>query len=1168
MEQTANRPNFVHLHVHTEYSLLDGSAKINDLIARVKELGMNSIAITDHGAMYGAISFYKKALEEGIKPIIGCEVYLAKGSRLTKDTKGGGYYHLVLLAETNEGYENLMKLVSYGFIDGFYYKPRIDKELLRKYHKGIIASSACLAGEIPRALLNETYTAAKEVALEYIDIFGKDNFFLELQDHGMLEQKKVNVGLEQLGKELDIPLIVTNDSHYIKEADAKPHDVLLCIQTGKTVDDADRMRYEGNQFYVKSQEEMLGLFPHLPEALENTQKIADRCNVNFQFHELKLPQFDVPDGKSADVYLREICEMNFQKKYPDAKPEWKARLDYELATITSMGFVDYFLIVWDFIKYAKEKGIIVGPGRGSAAGSMVSYCLSITTIDPIAYDLIFERFLNPERVSMPDIDIDFCYERRQEVIDYVVKKYGESHVAQIITFGTLAARAAIKDVGRALDIPYQNVDRISKMVPTELGITIEKALKMEPELAKAYANEDDVRELLDTSMSLEGLPRHSSTHAAGVVICKKPVMEYVPLSANDGQINTQYTMTTLEELGILKMDFLGLRTLTVIQNAVKEIERIHHVVIDIDEIPMDDKKVFHLISQGKTDGVFQLESAGMKQFMKELQPESIEDLIAGISLYRPGPMDFIPKYIKGKRSSASILYAHPSLEPILKNTYGCIVYQEQVMEIVRKLAGYSLGRSDLVRRAMSKKKESVMAMERKNFVYGIGDEVMGCEKNGIPPKIAESIFDEMTDFAKYAFNKSHAACYAYVGYQTAWLKTHYPVEFMAALMTSVIDNTSKITGYVEECKKMGVAVLPPDINEGYAHFSVWNGQIRFALNAIKNVGRTAVETLVKEREKNGAFISMTELCNRLDTTVLNKRSLESLIKAGAFDSLGGNRRQYMATYKSILDGMAQSKKNNLQGQLNLFDMGDEDTKMYAMTDELPDISEYQEKEKLSQEREVLGIYVTGHPLAAFEKKIKHCTSHTSMHFLPPEVNADGTPVVNEAFDAVEHDAKVTVGGLVRDMKVILTKRGEKMAFLTLEDFAGTIEIILFPKIYQMYYMMLKEEQAILVRGRASVTGDQEAKVICDTIQLFALDDTNVPQALWLKIPKSSMMTKDAVAYELLPYPGNVPVYVYIEATKEKIKLEETQFVDGEDAVISHMKSFLGEVNVVMKYKDD
>lgn len=1154
-ETTDQSKPFAHLHVHTEYSLLDGSAKIKELVQRTKELGMDSIAITDHGAMFGAVEFYKAALDAGVKPIIGCEVYVAAASRLTKDGKGGGYYHLVLLAENNEGYQNLIKLVSYGFIDGFYYKPRVDKELLRKYHKGIIASSACLAGEVARNILTVSYDEAKDAALEYLDIFGEGNFFLELQDHGMREQKQVNMALVRMSEETGIPLIATNDSHYIYKEDAEPHDILLCIQTGKTVLDEDRMRYEGGQFYVKSPEEMYDLFSYAPTALENTAKIAQRCNVSFCFHELKLPRFDVPQGKTAQQYLREVCEAGFREKYPQAKAEWKQRLEYELTTIENMGYVDYFLIVWDFIKYAKDNGIIVGPGRGSAAGSMVSYCLSITTIDPLKYDLIFERFLNPERVSMPDIDIDFCYERRQEVIDYVIRKYGEDHVAQIITFGTMAARAAIKDVGRALAMPYADVDRISKMIPTELGITIKKALAMNPDLQKAYETEEDTHRLIDTSLRLEGLPRHSSTHAAGVVICKEPVMEYVPLSANDGQVNTQYTMTLLEELGILKMDFLGLRTLTVIQNAVQEVERIHGIKIDIDTIPDDDIEVYQLISQGKTEGVFQLESAGMKQFMRELQPKRLEDLIAGISLYRPGPMDFIPKYVKGKNNPQNIQYTHESLIPILQNTYGCIVYQEQVMQIVRDLAGYSLGRSDLVRRAMSKKKASVMAEERNNFVYGVGKEVPGCVANGIPAEIAEKIFDEMTDFAKYAFNKSHAACYAVVGYQTAWLKAHYPVEFMAALMTSVMDNASKVSGYIEECKKMGISLLPPDINEGYGHFSVSDGKIRFGLAAIKNVGRGVVNTLVTERRENGLFQSMTDFCNRMETGEINKRSIESLIKAGAMDSLGGARSQYMAIYKSILDGIGQARKNNIAGQMNLFDidMGEES---YTPQDDLPKVEEYASREKLAMEKEVLGIYVSGHPLTEYAIKLRRKTSHRSIDFLPVEEGDDR--------HQVEEETKVIVGGMIAAVSVKYTRNNDKMAFLTLEDFQGTMEVVVFPKVYQQYHDLFQEETVILIKGRASVSADGEAKIIASQIQLLQLEEEAKPTSLWLKIAEENEVPLPQIIAVLLQHKGNTPVFIYQEKTKRKMKAERKYWVNGSLDLQQELKLLLGEANVVAK----
>lgn len=1146
---------FTHLHVHTEYSLLDGSAKIKELVGRVKELGMDSIAITDHGAMYGVIDFYKAAKEVGIKPIIGCEVYVAVGSRLQKEGKGGGYYHLVLLAENEEGYHNLIKLVSYGFIDGFYYKPRIDKELLRQYHKGLIASSACLAGEVSRNILTMSYDHAKKAALEYVDIFGEGNFFLELEDHGMSEQKQVNQALVRLSEETGIPLIATNDSHYIYKEDAVPHDILLCIQTAKTVHDADRMRYEGGQFYVKSPEEMAELFAYAPQALENTAKIAERCNVDFVFHDLKLPQFDVPDGKTAASYLREVCEAGFLKRYPNPKPEWKERLEYELQTIETMGYVDYFLIVWDFIKYAKDRDIMVGPGRGSAAGSMVSYCLDITTIDPLRYDLIFERFLNPERVSMPDIDIDFCYERRQEVIDYVISKYGEDHVAQIITFGTLAARAAIKDVGRALAMPYADVDRISKMIPTELGITIEKALKMNVDLKKAYDTEEDTRHLIDMSLRLEGLPRHSSTHAAGVVICREPVVEYVPLSANDGQINTQYTMTLLEELGLLKMDFLGLRTLTVIQRAVKEIERIHHIKLDIDNIPDDDAEVYHLLGQGKTEGIFQLESGGMKQFLKELQPTCLEDWIAGISLYRPGPMDFIPKYIKGKNNKDNIQYTHPSLEPILKNTYGCIVYQEQVMQIVRDLAGYSLGRSDLVRRAMSKKKASVMAEERKNFVYGIGDEVKGCVKNGIPAEVAEKIFDEMTDFAKYAFNKSHAACYAVVGYQTAWLKAHYPVEFMAALMTSIMDNTAKISGYIEECKKMGIALLPPDINEGFGHFSVSDGKIRFGLAAIKGVGKSAVAALVSEREKNGKFVSLTDFCSRMQDGEFNKRSVESLIKSGALDSFGGTRSQYMAVYQNILSGISQDRKKNIAGQLNLFDLQMGDDTSIKQKDQLPALAEFLPKDKLAMEKEVLGIYVSGHPLAEQAEQLRKKISHTSRDFLPEE----GTEKI-----PVAEGEKVIVGGMIAAKSVKYTRNNDKMCFLSLEDLQGNIEIVVFPKVMEQYTALLEEETVVLIKGRANVSADGEVKVIASTISTWEETEQKNNPTLWLKQPAGKETPLLWITPILERYSGNTPVYIYEEKTKRKMKADSKYWVTLEEGLLQELRMLLGDENVAVK----
>ena len=1149
---------FTHLHVHTEYSLLDGSNKISEYVARVKELGQTAAAITDHGVMYGVIEFYKAAKAAGIRPVLGCEVYVAPNSRFDRETAHGEdrYYHLVLLAENNEGYQNLVKLASYGFLDGFYYKPRIDKELLRKYHKGLIASSACLAGEVARNVLTVSYEKAKEAALEYLEIFGEGNFFLELQDHGMREQKQVNSALLRMSKETGIPLVATNDSHYIYKEDAEPHDILLCIQTGKTILDEDRMRYEGGQFYVKSPEEMYGLFSYAPEACENTAKIAERCNVTFTFHELKLPQFDVPEGKDAVGYLRELCYEGFRRHYPEPEPEWEERLEYELATIQNMGFVDYFLIVWDFIKYAKDHGISVGPGRGSAAGSMVSYCLSITTIDPIKYSLIFERFLNPERVSMPDIDVDFCYERRQEVIDYVIEKYGEDHVAQIITFGTMAARAVIKDVGRALAMPYADADRISKMIPRIQGqnITIDAAMEMNPDLKEAYENEEDTKRLIDTSKRLEGLPRHSSTHAAGVVICKAPVMDFVPLSANDGQVNTQYAAGLLEKLGLLKMDFLGLRTLTVIRGAIEEIERNHGIKVDIDNLPMDDPAVYEMVSQGKTDGVFQLESPGMKQFLRELQPKNFEDWIAGIALYRPGPMDFIPTYCAVKNGLRKIQYTHESLKPILENTYGCIIYQEQVMQIVRDLAGYSLGRSDSVRRAMSKKKASVMAEERKIFVYGDGKDIPGCVKNGIPAEKAEKIFDEMTDFAKYAFNKSHSVCYAVVGYQTAWLKRYYPVEFMAALMTSVMDKADKVSGYVEECKKMGIALLPPDINEGFGPFSVSEGKIRFGLSAIKNVGSGAVDLLVREREKNGPFQSMTDFCGRMDGGEWNKRSIESLIKAGAMDSLGGLRSQYMAVYKGIMDGIGQAKKNNIEGQMNLFDIAGDNS--FQKTDDLPKLKEFLPKERLAMEREVLGIYVSGHPLAGYEERFGRKVSCTSLSFQKTEDDEESR---------IEEGEKVIIGGMVMGVSVKYTRKNEKMAIVMLEDFHGAIETLFFPKAYERYGMYLKDEEVLLVRGRANVSADGKANVIADSAEILELDGEDAPKSLWLKMAAGEKVTAAQIKEVLAAHKGDIPVYIYQEETKQKMKAERQFWVTWDEPLREELGRLLGEKNVVVKY---
>jgi len=1065
---------FSHLHVHTEYSLLDGSAKINDLLDRAKELGMKNLAITDHGVMYGVIDFYKAALKREIKPIIGCEVYLASRTRFDKEPRDLSSNHLVLLAENNVGYQNLIKMVSLGFTEGFYRKPRIDFNLLKEHHEGLIALGACLAGPVSRKLMRDEYESAKETAILLRDIMGQDHFFLELQDHGMKQQQKVNQLTIRLADELKINMVATNDVHYISEEDANAHEVLLCIQTGKTMQDEDRMIYEGGQYYLKSSEEMQKLFPYAKEALENTTKIAERCNVSFTFHELKLPSFDVPQGISPEDYLRKLCYAGLSKRYEPITDALKERLEYELNVIIQMGFVDYFLIVGDFIHYAKENAIPVGPGRGSAAGSIVAYTLEITNIDPIKYDLLFERFLNPERVSMPDIDIDFCYERRQEVIDYVIRKYGADRVAQIITFGTMAARAAIRDVGRAINMPYQQVDRIAKMIPTELKITISKALEMSQELREFYNTDEAVKYLLDTSRKLEGLPRHSSMHAAGVVISKKPVVEYVPLNASDGVITTQFSMNTLEELGLLKMDFLGLRTLTVIDNAIKLITKNHNIHLDIEKIDDDDKKVYELIASGSTEGIFQLESSGMKSFMKELAPTSMEDIIAGISLYRPGPMDFIPKYIAGKRDALSITYTHPSLEPILENTYGCIVYQEQVMQIVRDLAGYSLGRSDLLRRAMSKKKTDVMQKEEAIFLNGDGASVRGCIKNGIPKEIAEKIFEDMIDFAKYAFNKSHAAAYAVVAYQTAYLKTYYKVEFMAALMTSVMDTSNKITSYMENCKKMNIIVLPPDINSGYTYFDARDNQVFYGLAAIKNVGRNVIDRIVEEREQGGEFKSLTDFYNRMEAKDTNKRSIESLILAGAFDSLGGKRSQYMAAYKQISTGIQLGKKNNVAGQINLFalSVGEQ----IEDKEHLPPLDEFDLKDLLNYEKEVLGIYLSGHPLDNVRDILDRYISIKSIDLEYKEDEEDA----GEGDEGIKDGQRVTIGGILVDKRIIFTKTNKQMAFLTLEDTLGLMEVVIFPTLYDQF-THFKEESVFIVKGRVSIKEEATAVVLADEI---------------------------------------------------------------------------------------
>ena len=1151
--------SFAHLHVHTEFSLLDGSNKIKECVSRVKELGMNSVAITDHGVMFGVIDFYRAAKAAGIKPILGCEVYVAPGSRFDKEAVGNNddrYYHLVLLAENETGYYNLMKIVSRGFTEGYYYKPRVDMELLEQYHEGIIALSACLAGEVQKNILRGMYGEAKAAACRYKDIFGEGNFFLELQDHGMEEQKLVNQSLLRMSQETGIELVATNDIHYTYADDVKPHDILLCIQTGKKLADEDRMRYEGGQYYIKSEEEMRKLFPYAQEAIDNTQKIADRCNVEIVFGEKKLPKYDVPDGFTSWEYLNKLCYEGLERRYPGDDPKIRERLEYELSVIKRMGYVDYFLIVWDFIKYARDHGISVGPGRGSAAGSIVSYCLGITSIDPLRYQLLFERFLNPERVSMPDIDVDFCFERRQEVIDYVVRKYGTDRVVQIVTFGTMAARGVIRDVGRVMDLPYAFVDGIAKMIPKELNITLGKALQSSPDFKKAYDNDPQVKELIDMSMRLEGLPRHTSMHAAGVVISQKAVEEYVPLSVgSDGSVVTQFTMTTLEELGLLKIDFLGLRTLTVIQDAVRLAEKSSGKEIDINAIDYNDKKVLDYIGSGETDGIFQLESGGMKGFMKELKPQNLEDIIAGISLYRPGPMDFIPQYIKGKNHPEAITYDCPQLEPILAPTYGCIVYQEQVMQIVRDLAGFTLGRSDLLRRAMSKKKGDVMQKERQAFVYG--DEeggVPGCIANGIDEKTANKIYDEMIDFAKYAFNKSHAAAYAVVSYQTAWLKYYYPVEFMAALMTSMIDNPPKVAEYIYSCRQMGIDILPPDINEGVGNFSVQDGKIRYGLAAIKSIGRPVIESIVRERNERGKFKTLKDFIERLSGKEVNKRTIESFIKSGAFDGLGGTRKQFMIIYVQIVDQVNQERKYSMAGQLSLFDMVDDDQKA-EFDIPLPKVGEYEKETRLAFEKEVLGVYLTGHPMEEYEEKWRKSISKTTLDFqLDKETGA-----------AKVHDgAKEIIGGIIATLAIKYTKTNKTMAILTLEDLLGTVEVVVFPRDYEKYKEYLQEENKVFIRGRVSEEDDAPSKLICESIVPFS----QTRKELWLQYAdKDTFLTQEQMLYDLIGNSdGRDEVVIYCKKERVVKRLGRNRNVQVETGLLSRLMNYLGDscVKVIEK----
>ncbi len=1156
-----NSVNFTHLHVHTEYSLLDGSNKIKEYVARIKELGMDSAAITDHGVMYGVIDFYREAKAAGINPILGCEVYVAPNSRFDREVGSDEdrYYHLVLLAENNQGYANLMKIVSRGFVEGFYYRPRVDLQLLQEFHEGIIALSACLAGEVQRYLMRGMYEEAKERAFRYRDIFGEENYFLELQDHGIPQQKLVNQQLLRMSKETGIPLVVTNDVHYTYEDDVASHDILLCIQTGKKLADEDRMRYEGGQYFVKSPEQMAQLFPYAPEALENTHRIAQRCHVDIEFGVTKLPKFDVPSSYTSWEYLNKLCFEGLERLYGDRADEVKDRLTYELSVIQKMGYVDYFLIVWDFIRYAREHGISVGPGRGSAAGSVVSYTLGITQLDPIRYNLLFERFLNPERVSMPDIDIDFCFERRQEVIDYVVRKYGKDRVVQIVTFGTMAARGVIRDVGRVMDLPYALCDSIAKMVPQgpqALNMTIDRALEMSTELRTMYETDEQVHELIDMSKRLEGLPRHTSMHAAGVVISQKEVDEYVPLSrAADGTITTQFTMTTLEELGLLKMDFLGLRTLTVIQNAAAMAEKSSGQKIDMQNIDYDDKAVLSSLGTGKTDGVFQLESAGMKNFMKELKPQSLEDVIAGISLYRPGPKDFIPQYIRGKNHPEEITYDCPQLEPILEPTYGCIVYQEQVMQIVRDLGGYTLGRSDLVRRAMSKKKVAVMAKERENFVYGNAEEhVPGCVANGIDEKTANKIYDDMTDFAKYAFNKSHAAAYAMVAYQTAWLKYYYPVEFMAALMTSVIDNPGKVAEYILTCRHMGIGILPPDVNLGEGDFSVDGHNIRYGMSAIKSIGRPVIDAIVKERRQRGPYKSIADFIERVSGKEVNKRTVENLIKAGALDNLGGTRRQMMYVYVGVMDRVAQEKKTAVTGQMSLFDlMDDEEKREYEV--QMPNVGEYDKEQILSFEKEVLGIYISGHPLEKYEQLWRSNITNVTSDFALDE---------ETGISKVSDNSQAVIGGMITGRTIKYTKTNKTMAFLTVEDLVGTVEVVVFPRDYERNSRFLEEDRKVFVCGRVSCEDDRPSKLICEKIWPFE----EIPRELWVQFAdKQEYQEKEKQLFDLLRHSeGQDEVVIYVRSERAVRRLGANWTVTADEAMIGKLSELFGSENVKLVQK--
>lgn len=1146
--------SFTHLHVHTEYSLLDGSSRIKKLIERVKELGMDSVAITDHGVMFGVVEFYKEAIAQGIKPIIGCEVYIAARSLKSKEPGiDQNQSHLLLLAKNQRGYDNLKIIVSKGFTEGFYYKPRVDAEFLKQHSEGIICLSACIGGEIPQAILNNNEDLAKKIIAQYQNIFGRENFYLELQDHGIEEQIELNNCLVSIARDINVPLVASNDVHYINKEDAIAHDILLCIQTGTNVEEEDRMKFPGDEFYLKSPEEMQELFGYVPEALENTTKIAQMCNVTFDFEHIHLPKYDVPNEEESSKYLKKLCLEGIKKKYSIITDEIKQRLEHELSVINQMGYDDYFLIVWDFIKYAKDNKIMVGPGRGSAAGSLVSYALDITTIDPLEYNLIFERFLNPDRVSMPDIDIDFCYERRGEVIDYVIRKYGEDRVAQIITFGTMAARAAIRDVGRALNTPYGKVDSIAKQIPMEIGMTIEKALQVNSELANLCKEEQEVDFLIKMAKSVEGLPRHASTHAAGVVISNKPLVEHVPLYKHNDCITTQFPMGLLEELGLLKMDFLGLRTLTVIRDTLENIKHNKNIDINIDNLTFDDPEAYRLISEGDTLGVFQLESSGMQQFMKELKPDSFEDIIAGVALYRPGPMEQIPTYVANKKNPNQVHYLHKILEPILDVTYGCIVYQEQVMQIVRDVAGYSMARSDMVRRAMSKKKMDVMERERKVFIYGEKDKegniiVEGAISRGVPGDIADKIFDQMIDFANYAFNKSHAAAYAVIAYQTAWLKAYYPSEFMAALLTSIMGNNNKVAQYIQNCRKMNIPILPPDVNESFVNFTVVEGKIRFGLAAVKNVGINAIKSIIEAREKKGKFNTFMDFCEKLDFKDLNKRALESLIKCGAFDSFGIYRAQLMAVYDRIIDGIVQDRKKNIKGQVSLFDVMGNKEKESVKIDILPDIPEYENKIKLSMEKEMVGFYITGHPLSEYEEILRKKVSITSDKINEFTEGEENSPLYD--------GQKVIVGGMITNVQKKMTRNNNMMAFIILEDLFGTMEIIIFPTIYQNFSHMIDVEKILLIEGKLNIKEEEEPVIICNKLTPLINIKT---EKLYIKISREiDHSIFENIKPILKEHAGNTPVIVYFESNKKKTLADRRLWVNPNKQLIKLLKDKLGE----------